>query len=52
MSEKDPNKSYVAILGWSLKAIEAADSFNRRYIVVAPPWAALDTRDVAPPQLC
>jgi hypothetical protein len=39
MSEKDPDKSYVAILGWSLKAIEAADSFNRRYIVVAPPWA-------------
>jgi hypothetical protein len=39
MSEKDPNKSFVALLGWSLKAIEAADSFNRKYIVVAPDWA-------------
>jgi hypothetical protein len=39
MSTKDPNKSYCALLGWSLKAIEAADNFNRRYIVVAPDWA-------------
>lgn len=37
--EIDPNKGYVALLGWSLNAIEAADQFDRRYIVVAPPWA-------------
>ncbi|REC51793.1 carboxylate--amine ligase, partial [Rhodosalinus sediminis] len=32
-------KGYVALLGWSLNAIDAADRFDRRYIVVAPPWA-------------
>ena len=37
--EIDENKGYVALLGWSLNAIEAADQFDRRYIVVAPPWA-------------
>lgn len=37
MSEK--KKSYVAVLGWSLKAIEAIDKFDRPYIVVAPDWA-------------
>nr|WP_246362321.1 carboxylate--amine ligase [Marinobacter oulmenensis] len=26
-------------MGWSLNAVEAADSFNRRYVVVAPDWA-------------
>lgn len=36
---KNPNKGYVAILGWSLKAIDAIDRFDRRYIVVAPEWA-------------
>jgi hypothetical protein len=36
---KDLNKGYVALLGWSLAAVEAAESFNRRYIVVAPDWA-------------
>lgn len=36
---KDPNKGYVAILGWSLRAIEAIDRFDRRYVVVAPKWA-------------
>ena len=36
----DPNKGYVALLGWSLNAIEAADQFDRRYVVVAPDWAA------------
>ena len=36
---KDPNKGYIALLGWSLNAVEAAESFNRRYIVVAPSWA-------------
>lgn len=37
--QKDPNKGYIALLGWSLNAIEAAESFDRRYIVVAPDWA-------------
>jgi hypothetical protein len=36
---KDPNKGYIALLGWSLNAVEAAESFDRRYIVVAPSWA-------------
>lgn len=38
-AEKDPNKGYIALLGWSLNAIEAIDRFDRRYIVVAPDWA-------------
>jgi hypothetical protein len=33
---KDPNKGYIALLGWSVNAIKAAQKFNRRYIVVAP----------------
>lgn len=37
--EKNPNKGYIALLGWSLGAIEAADKFDRRYVVVAPEWA-------------
>lgn len=37
--KKDPNKGYVALLGWSLNAIEALDRFDRRYVVVAPSWA-------------
>lgn len=36
---KDPNKGYIALLGWSLSAVEAAETFDRRYIVVAPDWA-------------
>jgi len=36
---KDVNKGYIALLGWSLNAIEAAENFDRRYIVVAPDWA-------------
>ncbi|WP_374762987.1 ATP-grasp domain-containing protein [Yunchengibacter salinarum] len=39
MSEKDPNKGYVALLGWALGAIDAAEQFDRRYVVVAPGWA-------------
>jgi len=39
MTEKNPDKSYVAILGWSLNAINAIENFDRRYIVVAPKWA-------------
>ncbi|MGD8429180.1 MAG: carboxylate--amine ligase [Ectothiorhodospiraceae bacterium] len=37
--KKDPNKGYVALLGWSLNAVEAAENFDRRYVVVAPDWA-------------
>ncbi len=37
---KDPNKGYIALLGWSLNAIKAAQKFDRRYVVVAPDWAA------------
>lgn len=33
------DKGYVALLGWSLAAVEAADNFDRRYVVVAPDWA-------------
>ena len=29
----------MAILGWSLRAIEAIDRFDRKYVVVAPSWA-------------
>jgi hypothetical protein len=39
MTEKNPNKGYVAILGWSLNAIDAIDRFDRRYVIVAPTWA-------------
>ncbi|WP_027962749.1 ATP-grasp domain-containing protein [Halomonas halodenitrificans] len=37
--KKDPNKGHIALLGWSLNAVEAAESFDRRYVVVAPDWA-------------
>ena len=36
---KDPNKGYIALLGWSLNAVKAAQKFDRRYVVVAPEWA-------------
>lgn len=39
MTQKNPDKGYVAILGWSLNAIDAIDRFDRRYVIVAPPWA-------------
>jgi len=39
VAEKNPDKGYIAVLGWSLRAIEAIDNFDRRYVVVAPPWA-------------
>ncbi|MAL98801.1 ATP-grasp domain-containing protein [Hydrocarboniclastica marina] len=35
----NPDKGYVAMLGWSLSAIEALDKFDRRYVIVAPDWA-------------
>lgn len=28
--EKDPNEGYIALLGWSLNAVEAAENFDRR----------------------
>jgi hypothetical protein len=37
---KDPSKGYIALLGWSVNAIKAAQKFDRRYIVIAPDWAA------------
>lgn len=37
--QKDPNKGYVALLGWAPNAVEAAENFDRRYVVVAPEWA-------------
>lgn len=37
--KKDPNKGYIALLGWALNAVEAAEKFDRRYVVVAPDWA-------------
>lgn len=37
--DKDPQKGYIALLGWSLNAVEAAENFDRRYVVVAPEWA-------------
>ncbi len=39
MTDNNPDKGYVAILGWSLNAIDAIDRFDRRYIIVAPEWA-------------
>ena len=37
--DKNPEKGFVAILGWSLRAIDAIDRFDRRYVLVAPYWA-------------
>ena len=37
--DKNPEKGFVAILGWSLRAIDAIDRFDRRYVIVAPYWA-------------
>ncbi len=39
MDSQSSSKGYIALLGWSLNAIDAADRFDRRYVVVAPPWA-------------
>ncbi|MBC7300812.1 MAG: carboxylate--amine ligase [Nocardia sp.] len=38
-NSRNPDKGYVALLGWSWNAVEAVDRFDRRYIVVAPAWA-------------
>jgi hypothetical protein len=40
MTEKNPDKGYVAILGWSINCIDALERFDRRYVIVAPEWAA------------
>lgn len=37
--QKDPNKGFIALLGWAPNAVEAAENFDRRYVVVAPEWA-------------
>lgn len=37
--QKDSNKGYIALLGWAPNAVEAAEKFDRRYVVVAPDWA-------------
>ena len=39
MTDYNPDKGYIALLGWSLNAIDAMEKFDRRYIVVAPSWA-------------
>ncbi len=39
LKDKNPDKGYVALLGWAPGAIEAMDDFDRRYVIVAPPWA-------------
>jgi len=39
MKAKNSDKGYVALLGWSLNAIEAVEKFDRRYVIVAPDWA-------------
>jgi len=40
MSQSEQKKGYIALLGWSLNAIDAVDRMeDRRYVVVAPPWA-------------
>jgi hypothetical protein len=39
MTKTNPDKGYVALLGWAPGAIEAAANFDRRYVVVAPDWA-------------
>ena len=40
MNTKNPDKGYIAVLGWSLRCIDALERFDRRYIIVAPSWAA------------
>ncbi|MCL5042616.1 MAG: carboxylate--amine ligase [Gammaproteobacteria bacterium] len=37
--QKDSNKGFIALLGWAPNAVEAAEKFDRRYVVVAPDWA-------------
>lgn len=39
MSDSSSDKGYIALLGWSLNAIDAINRFDRKYVVVAPLWA-------------
>jgi len=39
------DKSYIAYFGWSLRAIEAIDRWDRRYVIVAPKWAEQYARE-------
>ncbi|MCB1685463.1 MAG: hypothetical protein KDI31_13280 [Pseudomonadales bacterium] len=39
MSQFNPDKGHVAILGWSLNAIDAINRFDRKFVIVAPTWA-------------
>lgn len=48
---RNADKGYVALLGWSLNAVEALDRFNRRYVVVAPDWAEQYCRENEIPYL-
>lgn len=36
---RNPEKGYIALLGWSPNAVDAVNRFDRRYVVVAPDWA-------------
>jgi len=46
--KKDPTKGFIALLGWAPNAVEAAATFDRRYVVVAPEWAKeyCETHDI------
>jgi hypothetical protein len=37
--DKNPDKGYIALLGWAPGAVEAAEKFDRQFVVVAPEWA-------------
>jgi hypothetical protein len=45
MPKPNSDKSYVALLGWTLGAIEGVDKFDRDYVVVAPDWAEAYARE-------
>ena len=47
--QKDTNKGYIALLGWSLNAIEAAENFDRRYIVHTPTGPRSTARNMISP---
>lgn len=49
---RNPDKGYVALLGWSLSAVEAVDRFDRRYVVVAPEWAEEYCTEHQIPYIC
>lgn len=45
MTEVNRDRSFIALFGWSLPAMEAMENFNRDYVVVAPGWAEEYARD-------